>query len=510
MSQTLSVCMIVRDEADCLVRCLASVSPVASEIVVVDTGSLDATPAIAAAHGARVLDYAWHQDFAAARNFSLDQARGDWILVIDADEWLPLPSQQQLRQFLGSAPEPACIRLRVDCPDPQGRITLAYSLLRLFPNLPRFRFKRAFHEFLCDEGEPPLPKIYRSDLVLLHSGLQFSVAAAKGKKARNRELIDSLRRAEPDNPSWLYYSAQEWRSAGEQAKALDEFLQLISQQRYRDEPMYQRAVIEAMSCCRELARLRMGLELAKTFESLCSRYPDYWFVRGTLHRRRRRELGAAQACFETCLSFHGREAELDCPYNPQALGIAPLAQLLQIHRSQLHHPEHDLDQRRFAWRQLHATLARALRLEPGPGWLRYVLEAGMTAQALGLGHATAVCRELLPPDPAAQTLLGLFERLLGGGLLRPEGAPVEALHQLESAVRQTRTEAQAEIVAALLHACLLLWRESNWVQLEARYWHSLNEAEKAQKVLSEALLVMPWDVELQAAVQAEIDRSAQV
>ncbi|MEZ0370665.1 MAG: glycosyltransferase family 2 protein [Candidatus Sericytochromatia bacterium] len=510
MSPTLSVCMIVRDEADCLDRCLASVSPVASEIVVVDTGSLDATTAIAAAHGARVLDYTWHQDFAAARNFSLEQARGDWILVIDADEWLPPPSQEQLRQFLDSAPEPAGICLRVDCPDPKGRITLAYSLLRLIPNLPRFRFRRAFHEYLQDEGKPPLPKIYRADLVLLHSGLQLSVAAAKGKQARNRELIESLRRAEPDNPSWLYYSAQEWRSAGQPARALNEFLQLLDQQRYRDEPMYQRAVIEAMICCRELARLRIGLELAKTFESLCSPYPDYWFVRGTLHRRRKPELGAALACFETCLSFRGREAQLDCTYNPQALGMAPLAQMLQIHRSQLHHPEHDLEQRRFAWRQLHATLARALCLEPGPGWLRYVLEAGLTAQALGLGPAAAVCRELLPPDPPAQALLGLFERLLGGVLLPPEGAPEEALKQLEAAVRQTRTEAQAEVVAALLHACLLLWREADWVQLEARYWHSHNEAEKAQNVLSEALLVMPWDAELQAAAQAEIDKSAQV
>ncbi|MEZ0373175.1 MAG: glycosyltransferase, partial [Candidatus Sericytochromatia bacterium] len=80
--------MIVRDEADCLAACLASVMPLDPELVVVDTGSHDETPAIAAGFGARVLHHPWNDDFAGARNVSLAQARGDWILVIDADEHL--------------------------------------------------------------------------------------------------------------------------------------------------------------------------------------------------------------------------------------------------------------------------------------------------------------------------------------------------------------------------------------------------------------------------------------
>jgi glycosyltransferase involved in cell wall biosynthesis/Flp pilus assembly protein TadD len=83
---SLSVCLIVRNEERHLARCLASVRGLADEIVVVDTGSTDATVAIAREHGARVYEYAWQDDFSRARNFSIDQATGDWILSLDADE----------------------------------------------------------------------------------------------------------------------------------------------------------------------------------------------------------------------------------------------------------------------------------------------------------------------------------------------------------------------------------------------------------------------------------------
>jgi len=85
----LSLSMIVKNEARDLARCLESVKPVVSEIVVVDTGSTDETPQIAAGLGARVISTPWTNDFSAARNIGLDAATGDWLLLLDADEELP-------------------------------------------------------------------------------------------------------------------------------------------------------------------------------------------------------------------------------------------------------------------------------------------------------------------------------------------------------------------------------------------------------------------------------------
>ena len=78
MSVLLSAALIVRDEARVLEDCLASIRPVVDEIIVVDTGSVDDSPAIAARYGARVIHHPWQNDFAEARNVSLDAAQGEW------------------------------------------------------------------------------------------------------------------------------------------------------------------------------------------------------------------------------------------------------------------------------------------------------------------------------------------------------------------------------------------------------------------------------------------------
>ena len=81
----LSAALIVRDEAEQLDGCLESLHGLVDEIVVVDTGSVDATPEIARSHGA-VLEFdPWRDDFSAARNVSFEAATGDWMMFLDVD-----------------------------------------------------------------------------------------------------------------------------------------------------------------------------------------------------------------------------------------------------------------------------------------------------------------------------------------------------------------------------------------------------------------------------------------
>ncbi len=98
----LSLCLIARDEAAFLQNCLASVEALVDEIVVVDTGSQDDTQAVARRFGARVFDEIWHDDFSRARNRALDEARGQWVLVLDCDEVLAPGDHARLRALLRS------------------------------------------------------------------------------------------------------------------------------------------------------------------------------------------------------------------------------------------------------------------------------------------------------------------------------------------------------------------------------------------------------------------------
>jgi glycosyltransferase involved in cell wall biosynthesis len=86
MGALLSAALIVKNEEKFLGDCLASLRGLADEVVVVDTGSTDRTQEIARSGGARVYDFPWNGDFAAARNRALDLSTGEWILYIDADE----------------------------------------------------------------------------------------------------------------------------------------------------------------------------------------------------------------------------------------------------------------------------------------------------------------------------------------------------------------------------------------------------------------------------------------
>jgi len=137
----LSAALIVRNEAENLARCLPPLASFADDIVVVDTGSDDETRAVARSAGARVFEFQWSDDYAAARNEALRHCRGEWVLSVDADEiYRPCP-REELSSILGSPSTVAgstWFRIR-DGFTPYRRV-------RLFRNHPLIRFAGIIHE----------------------------------------------------------------------------------------------------------------------------------------------------------------------------------------------------------------------------------------------------------------------------------------------------------------------------------------------------------------------------
>lgn len=149
----ISLCMIVKDEGAVLPRSLASWREMADELIVVDTGSQDATVAVAAAHGARVLHYDWRHPGhkGAARMVGIDAARGEWIVVMDADEIVR--DRRALRGFLtehGDAYDAVQVLFENY---PEGELTLCWYQVRAFRR-GRYRYIHREHEMpqWCGEG----------------------------------------------------------------------------------------------------------------------------------------------------------------------------------------------------------------------------------------------------------------------------------------------------------------------------------------------------------------------
>src|ERR1700733_5202223 len=129
----LSLAMIVKNEARCLARCLRSVQGIVDEIIVADTGSTDDTPKIARESGAKILHFDWVGDFAAARNFALDQTSGDWILVLDADEWAGENLAGEIPAFVRGQPAVGRLKIVSDFRRHQQTFRSQSFVARLFP-----------------------------------------------------------------------------------------------------------------------------------------------------------------------------------------------------------------------------------------------------------------------------------------------------------------------------------------------------------------------------------------
>lgn len=97
---TISLCVITKNEEKFLEQCLNSISSIIDEIIIVDTGSKDNTKDIAKKFNAKIYDFKWQNDFSKARNFSLQKATKEWILVLDADEKISNSDLNKIRKLI--------------------------------------------------------------------------------------------------------------------------------------------------------------------------------------------------------------------------------------------------------------------------------------------------------------------------------------------------------------------------------------------------------------------------
>jgi glycosyltransferase involved in cell wall biosynthesis len=188
--ERVSLCVIASDEEVNLPRCLISVASLVQEIVVVDTGSCDRTREVARAQGARVFDFAWADDFAAARNESVRHATGDWILWLDGDEWLAHDQSVKLRTLLsGLTHENAAyvMKQRSAMPQVNGSATVV-DQVRLFRNDPEIRWRYRVHEQILPALRVARHDVHFTDIFVEHTGYQ-DAALLRRKTERNLRLL---------------------------------------------------------------------------------------------------------------------------------------------------------------------------------------------------------------------------------------------------------------------------------------------------------------------------------
>ena len=189
----ISACYIVKNEEENLAKSLESLQDIVDEIIVLDTGSTDKTIDIARAYGAKIFHQDWQNNFALHRNYALQQAKGDWVIFLDADEYFV--NSTGLDTYLQRANSfPACeglllplLNINPDTEDGQPVLLDRALSLRIWRHKDNFRFAGCVHEMLYvyepAGGMRPLKTIVAHDkFTLHHTGYRSSIIAEKQER----------------------------------------------------------------------------------------------------------------------------------------------------------------------------------------------------------------------------------------------------------------------------------------------------------------------------------------
>ena len=205
---TISACMIVKNEETLLPGCLDSIRDWVDEIVLVDTGSSDTTVAIGQSYGARVFHQTWEGDFSKHRNYSIEQATGDWIFIIDADERF---DRKDIPAVLDIVNDERHQAISINVYNLYGSVDhklTAINSIRFFRRSLGLRYEGIVHNSLRVK---PGVAITRAPFALEHLGYDLSPERMKAKFERSHELLLKQVRENPDYAYAWFNLAQLYR-----------------------------------------------------------------------------------------------------------------------------------------------------------------------------------------------------------------------------------------------------------------------------------------------------------
>lgn len=261
MKPFLSLCMIVRNEAEFLERCLASVAPHVDEIIIIDTGSADETKEIAARFTANVFDFSWTNDFAKARNAAIAKASSPWIMMLDADEYLEVQDLSELRALLRGLSTEIPVGLVLPVYNfvgytGSGKVSISKAM-RIFTRHDDLRFDRPVHEQLLSRTgqltELEFP------LVIYHTGYTSEMIKSRSKNERNQSILLQMRNAGKFMPYDAFLMGNEHFSQDQYEHAWT-YYQEANHPSQRDKTWLSLCIGNAVSCLIKLQRYAEAYE----------------------------------------------------------------------------------------------------------------------------------------------------------------------------------------------------------------------------------------------------------
>jgi glycosyltransferase involved in cell wall biosynthesis len=282
MDKLLSLCMIVKDEEKVLKKCLDSVKDIVDEIFIIDTGSSDHTKEIASQYTNHIYDYTWNNDFAAARNESIKNATGKWILVMDADEYVDPEEFKLLRQTLQNLDHtnPYCLAVSIySFLGKHGGAELPVE--RIFSNLPSISYIRPIHEkIVCSNKSITY---ITSKFRIYHTGYLEETRNAKDKSNRNLSIFETMLKQKKPEPYDYFTLANEYFSI-KQFKKAHYYFERAYQRAKKNEIWFSFFMFQYIICLCEMDRFTDAFKLTNESIQKWGDYPEFYTVKGSIYQ----------------------------------------------------------------------------------------------------------------------------------------------------------------------------------------------------------------------------------
>jgi glycosyltransferase involved in cell wall biosynthesis len=274
--------MIVKNEEKVLRRCLASVRDLVDEMIIVDTGSTDSTKAIAYEFTSNVYDFEWVNDFSAAKNEAIRKAKGKWILVLDADEYVQPEGKEELKRFLSGLDPKQPIGFLLPIVNFVGaredNKTMESYAARLFPNHPDLYYTSPIHEQLTyRHGEL---KHQRYDFYIFHTGYTDEVRLEKDKSKRNLSIFQSLKNKNAKLDAYYDFTlANEYSAIRDNKRALYYYERAYKKAK-KDEIWFIHCMSRMINVLFSLDRYKDAYDRIEEAIGRWGRYADFYCFKG--------------------------------------------------------------------------------------------------------------------------------------------------------------------------------------------------------------------------------------
>ncbi len=278
---SISICIIAKNEESCIERCLKSIKPLNAEIVVVDTGSTDTTKDIASRYTSSVYDFKWIDDFSAARNYSIQKANNDWILIMDCDEWITDFDQTSILSFMSEHSDKIGLVNHNNIMDADNPNDL-YNI-----SLERF-FNRNYYHYIGNIHEQIKPiknseyKTFPISITVYHDGYCTAQVNSQDKFKRNVSLLKKQLTNNPSDPYLLFQIGQSYFQAKQYEQAINYYEKALSQSLNYKSTATQMLVYSWINCLNELHRSDEALSILPYYEDLCQ-YADFPLLMGHVY-----------------------------------------------------------------------------------------------------------------------------------------------------------------------------------------------------------------------------------